>query len=178
MKKFFGIVFILLLLDSAPVFADDDLWEHFGDQNFYGTSQTVSDEEFEKALESKKGEKKPKQMKGKSIQESNETNSINQLPLELPILCIPTPIQINDDSILPVGHYQIIGENRGGKIYFKLYQSHYLMAEFEAVETLEDYNEPELQFVKLVPDGEDNLKIIYGSLDFNAYAVIHPANIE
>ncbi len=169
----------LFLTINTPSFAEGDLWDNFGDQNFYGTKEVVSDEDFDKAIESKKGNKKPKKMKGESIQESNETQVINQIPEELPVICISTPIQINDTAVLPIGHYQVIGEKRNGKIYLKLYQSHYLMAEFEASETLEDYNEPEVQFVKLITDEKDKqLKIIYGSIDFNAYVNVKQANQE
>ncbi len=117
-------------------------------------------------------------MKGESFQQSNETASINQLPRELPVICISVPIKINEDSVLPVGHYQVAGEKRGDKIYLKLYQSHYLMAEFEAVETLEDYEQPEVHFVNLITDKDDKLTIIYGSIDFNAYVKLEQADYQ
>jgi len=163
-------------MTGGQAFADGDIWDNFGDQNFYGSKEAVSDKDFDKALESKKKQKKPKKMKGESYQESNETEVINQIPKELPIVSISVPIQINEDAILPPGHYQVVGEQRQGKIFLKLYQAHYLMAEIEAVETLEDYNEPEVHFVKFITDEKDNqLKIIYGSIDFNAYANVKPA---
>lgn len=175
MKKFLSLIFSVLIFSAVPVFADGDIWDNFGDQNFYGSKEAVSDKDFDKALESKKKTKKPKKMKGDSYQESNETEVINQIPKELPIVCISVPIQVNEDSILPVGHYQAVGEQRNGKIFIKLYQAHYLMAEFEAQETLEDYGEPEVHFVKFITDKDNQLKIIYGSIDFNAYAVVEPA---
>ena len=174
MKKFCGIIFSILILASQPVFADGDLWDNYGDQNFYGAQEAVSDEDFDKAIESKKGDK-PKKMKGESFQQSNETEVINQIPKELPVICISTPLQITDKAVLPIGHYQVIGEKRNNKIYLKLYQAHYLMAEFEAAETFDDYGEPEVHFVKLITDKDDKLKIIYGSIDFNAYAIVTPA---
>ena len=173
MKKFLGIIFTLLLINTACL-ADGDLWDNFGDQNFYGTKGAVSDEDFDKAIESKKGTK-PKKMKGESYQQSNETEVINQLPKELPVVCISTTIQIGEKAVLPVGHYQVMSEKRGDKIYLKLYQGHYLMAEIEAQETLEDFNEPEVHFVKFITDKDNQLKIIYGSIDYNAYAILKPA---
>ncbi len=173
MKKFCAIIFSILLLTSLPVLADGDLWDNYGDQNFYGAQEAVTDDEFDKAIESKKG--KPKKMKGESFQQSNETEVINQIPQELPVICISVPLQITDKAILPIGHYQVVGEQKNGKTYLKLYQAHYLMAEIEAVETLEDFGEPEVHFVKLITDKDNKLKIIYGSIDFNAYAIVTPA---
>lgn len=175
MKKFFGLILsIAIILSSQTAFADGDLWDNYGDQNFYGAEKAVSDEDFDKAIESKKGNK-PKKMKGESYQESNETEVINQIPKELPVICISTPLQITDKAVLPVGHYQVVGEKRNNKIYLKLYQAHYLMAELEATETFDDYGEPEIHFVKLITDNDNKLKIIYGSIDFNAYAIVTPA---
>lgn len=175
MRKFLSLIFSILILSNIPSFAEGDLWDNFGDQNYYGNKGAVSDEEFDKAIESKKREKPPKKMKGESIQQSDETNAINQIPKELPVVCISTPIQINEDAVLPIGHYQVVGENRGDKIYLKLYQGHYLMAEFEAEETLEDFNEPEVSFVNFITDKDNKLKIIFGSIDFNAFATVNPA---
>ncbi len=176
MKNLLSITLTILILSAAPVFADGDIWDNFGDQNIYGSKEAVSDKDFDKALESKKKTKKPKQMKGDSYQESNETEVINQIPKELPIVSISIPIQINEDSILPPGHYQVVGEQRQGKIFLKLYQAHYLITELEAQETFDDYNEPEVHFVKFIMDQKDNqLKIVYGSIDFNAYAIVQAA---
>lgn len=176
MKKLLSILILTLILTSpTAVMAEGDLWDNFGDQNFYGSKGAVSDEEFDKAIESKKGEKKPKKMKGESYQQSNETEIINQIPKELPVVCISTPIQINQNATLPIGHYQVVGEKRNNKIYLKLYQAHYLMAEFEATETNDDFDEPEVHFVKFITDKDNNLKIIYGSIDFNAYVNVQAA---
>ena len=49
------------------------------------------------------------------------------------------------------------------------------MAEFEAEETLEDFNEPEVSFVNFITDKDNKLKIIFGSIDFNAFATVNPA---
>jgi len=174
MKNFIAILFLIFFSGNFAL-ADGDLWDNFGDQNFYGTKGAVSDKDFDKAIESKKGAKKPKKMKGESFQQSNETDAINQLPKELPVICVSVPLQINEDAILPIGHYQVTSEKRGDKIYLKLYQGHYLMAEFEAEETLEDFNEPEVHFVKFIADKDNNLKIIYGSIDYNAFATVKAA---
>ena len=58
MKKLFLTFFSLIFSISTAVYADDEgLWDNFGDTNIYG-QKPVSDQEFEKAIESKKGKKK------------------------------------------------------------------------------------------------------------------------
>ena len=180
MKRVFTVLFFLLLigmsLNSAS--AEGDLWDNFGDTNFYGNDKAVSEKEFQEAIDSKKGvkPKKPKRNQGKTIQQSNETEFINQLPQELPVITITVPIKLKDNAVLPVGHYQVTSEKRNGQIYLKLYQGHYLMAQFPAVETLEDYDMPEINFAGFVPeDVENHYKIIFGSLDYNAFSQVEGA---
>ena len=174
-SKFLSLILVFLISFANPVFAEGDLWDNYGDQNFYGTEGAVSDEDFDKAIERKKGGKDPKKMKGESIQQSNETDAINQIPKELPVICLSVPVKIGDDAVLPIGHYQVASEKRGDKIYLKLYQGYDLMAEFEAVETLDDFEQPEVHFVDLIMGKDNKLKIIYGSIDYNAYVNLDPA---
>ena len=95
MNKAVLLLLIVLICNSQPVFAEGDLWEHFGDSNIYG-QKAVTDKEFEDALESKKG--KPKKQKdkllrnGESFQQSNETEFLTAMPKELPILLIPVDL--------------------------------------------------------------------------------------
>ncbi len=173
--KIISVIFILFVSFYSPAFCEGDLWDNYGDQNFYGTEGAVSDEDFDKAIDSKKGGKKPKKMKGESIQQSNETDVINQLPKELPVICMSVPVKVGENAVLPVGHYQVASEKRGDKIYLKLYQGYDLMAEFEAVETLDDFEQPEVHFVDLITGKDNRLKIIYGSIDYNAYVNLEPA---
>ena len=174
MKKLF-IVFLSLLISGCNfAFAEGELWDNFGDQNFYNTKKYVSDKDFQKAIDVKKGEKKPKKKKGDTFHQGNETNVINQIPKELPIVCINVPVKINEEAILPIGHYQVMSEKRANKIYLKLYQGHYLITEFEAVETLDDFDEPEINFANFITDGY-TYKLIYGSIDYNAYVNLDSA---
>lgn len=179
MKRFFLIFFIAYLMTSGISYAEDgDLWDNFGDTNVYGQTP-VTDEEFEKAIESKKGKpKKPKDRllrNGESYQQSNETQFLSKIPKELPILLIPINLSLQEDVILPIGHYQVSGEKKDGKVYLKLYQAHNLLANLPAVETNSDFNEEEINFVKLLQENESQVKIIYGSVDFNAYAIVNIA---
>ncbi len=173
MKKIIAIIFTFLLISGNTVFADGDLWDNFGDQNSYG-QKAVSDEEFDKALESKQKKKKRNKNipKGNEFHQSNETEFIKQTEEELPVLCIPAGLYIDENNILPIGHYQVEGEKKNGKPVLKLYQAHFLMAEIPAVETNDDFNQETVHFVKLLENGEKQVKIIFGSIDFNAYSII------
>ena len=175
MKKFLIMFFIILCASINTAYAEGDLWDNFGDTNVYG-QKPVTDEEFEKALESKKGKpKKPKDKllrNGEAFQESNETEVLSKMPAELPILLVPANLEIKKDVILPVGHYQVKGVKKDGKIFLQLFQSSELLASIPAAETRDDFGEDEINFVRLIGVNENQVKIIFGSLDFNAYAVM------
>ena len=176
MKKLFFILFAFIFLTSVHVFAEDDLWDNFGGFE-YSEQIPVTDEEFDsvvdKLKEKKYGKEKNKNMpKGESYRQSNETNYIRNVPQVLPVLCIPVKLQVNADSFIPVGHYQIVGEKINGEPVIKLYQSHYLIAQLNAFETLDDFNQSTINFVKLLPEEDNKVKIIFGNVDFNAYTIL------
>lgn len=175
MKKFFIIFYVFLLVSSNFVFADDDMWDNYMDPNVYG-QKAVSQEEFDKALEQKTKHKKNKNIpKGAEFYQSNETEMLKIEMEELPVLCVPVNLHISQEYVLPVGHYQVMGEMRDGKPYLKLYQAHTLIAEFPANLTKNDYGAQEVNFVKLIENGEEQVVIIFGSLDFNAYTSVNIA---
>ncbi len=176
MKKIFIMSIMSLFIFGNNTFADGDLWDNFGDQNYYG-NKAVSDADFKKAIEIKKGNKKPKKEKGETYQQSNETEVINQIPAELPVLSVTCPVKLPQDAVLPTGHYQVVSEKIDNKIYLKLYQGHFLMASLEAIETLDDFEQPEVNFAGFIPSG-DKFKIIYGSIDYNAYVDLEPEIYE
>lgn len=173
MKKFFVILFLLIFSVPVEVLAEGDLWDNFGDTNVYG-QKPVSDEEFQQALDSKKGKKKRDKNipKGESFSQSNETEMLSNKSKELPILLIPMPLKVFDNGIIPIGHYQVEGVKENGNVYLKLYQAHDLIAKLPAQETNDDFGEPTINFVKLLPHGDYHVKIIYGGIDFNAYTVL------
>ena len=76
------------------------------------------------------------------------------------------------EGVLPVGHYQVKGEKDGQSVVLNFYQSQYLMARVPAVETSDDFGEDTISFVKWFAEGDDKVKVIYGSLDFNAYVIL------
>lgn len=180
MKKIFVLLSVLFIF-SGNVLADDfgssgDLWDNYADDTATraGQQKPVTDEQFNSIVDKLKAkrQKKPKKMKGESFQQSNETNEIKEAVEELPILSISIPLKLNDDGVLPVGHYQAKGEMVDGVPRIKLYQSQFLMADFPATETNDDFNEPEINFIKLKDYNENQVKIIFGSMDFNAFAIV------
>lgn len=48
----------------------------------------------------------------------------------------------------------------------------FLKVKVRACETSDDYDQDSINFVKLLPYNEQFVKIIFGSLDFNAYAYV------
>lgn len=175
MKKFLTTIFSLIIFTSCAALAEGDLWDNFGDQNSYGQTP-VSDKEFEKALESKRGKKKRNKNipKGNELHQSNETQFIKDAEEEMPVLCIPVQLKVGNE-IIPVGHYQIDGEKKDGKTSLKLYQAHFLMAQIPAQETQDDYGKETVHFVELLEHNDKQVKIIFGSIDFNAYSIIDVA---
>lgn len=175
MKRIFTIIFSLFLL-TGNMAVGEDLWDNFGDPYSYG-QKPVTDEEFEKALESKKKKTKRNKNipKGSEFHQSNETQFIKEAEEEMPILCVPVGLVVVENKILPVGHYQIDGEKRDGKTYLKFYQAHFLIAEIPAQETNDDFGQETVHFVKLLEHNENQVKIIFGSIDFNAYSIINIA---
>ena len=175
MRKILSLILILFFTSNLAI-ADGDLWDNFGDQNVYG-QQAVSEQDFQKALDSKKQKQKQKKKKdknipkGESFSQSNETEALSNTTKELPILLIPLSLKVGD-GIIPVGHYQVEGKKENGQTFLMLYQGHTVIAKLPAEETNDDFGEPSINFVKLLPHGDYHVQIIYGCLDFNAYSVI------
>lgn len=195
MKKFLILsIFIMFsCIFAAPVMADDidlpatgDLWDNWNTREEGREATPVTDEQFDKALEQvdKKVNKwrnwanKRKIPKGQEFSQSNETEIINNQHGDkdaLPVVCIPVGLMAGED-IVPIGHYQIKGEKINGQPVLQLYQAHNVMAQFPAVETSDDFGENAILFAKWVPQNDNQIKLIYGSLELNAYAIIEIAN--
>ena len=193
MKKFLILgLFVIISLSAIPsAMADDvdlpatgDLWDNWNTREEGREAKPVSDEDFDKAVEQvdkkvnrwKNWAQKRKIPKGEEFSQSNETELIKEEHDKdsLSVLCVPVGL-IAGENVLPIGHYQVKGEKINGMPVLKFYQAHYEMAEFPAVETQDDFGEETISFVKWVPVNDNQIKVLYGSMDFNAYAII---NIE
>ncbi len=193
MKKFL-LLALFVVLSTAPAMADvsdvaDDLWTNYGIDITSGQeAKPVTDEEFEKALEEmdakinkwKNWAQKRKMPKGQEFSHSNETEIINNEHGEdssLPVISLPVEIKIGEE-ILPVGHYQVEGEKNQENVTLNIYQAGNLLTKIPAIETKDDFDQEEILFANWLSEGENQIKIIYGSLDFNAYAIVNTSENE
>lgn len=192
MKKILTLgLFIALAITASPLaIADDvdapatgDLWDNWNTRQDEREAKPVSDEDFDKALKQvdqkvnkwKNWAEKRKIPKGEEFSQSNETEIINneqeKADNSLPVLTFPFELQIGEDY-MPVGHYQIKGEKVDGTVVFKFYQGNIKMAQIPATETNDDFNSETITFSKWEAQGDNEIKIMYGSMNLNAYAFV------
>lgn len=192
MKKILTLgLFIALAITASPLaIADDvdapatgDLWDNWNTRQDEREAKPVSDEDFDKALKQvdqkvnkwKNWAEKRKIPKGEEFSQSNETEIINneqeKADNSLPVLTFPFELQIGEDY-MPVGHYQIKGEKVDGTVVFKFYQGNIEMAQIPATETNDDFNSETITFSKWEAQGDNEIKIMYGSMDLNAYTFV------
>ena len=195
MKKFTLITMIILL--TALTSYADDFFDSYSDpgefdtNNLWADQKPVTNKEFEEvmgALEAKSKAKEQKQHKRKVKKISGGGTSLHsgldpmgeitsQIPLkkheeEGRLVNIPVNMVI-DGQILEKGFYNIYGEkDKDNVIYLSLYQSQFLKGKVKAYETQDDYDSDEIDFAKYEPCNDYYIKIMFGSLDFNAYAYI------
>jgi len=183
MKKFYIILSLFLVSHMTyPAIADDLGMDDYtsGVENAWYGQKPVTDEEFEKAVtklqDKKKGPKK-KVFKGNSLNKTNENgNYMNELSERTLLLGLPVELITADGQEIPVGHYNVVGKKVKDKVYMEFRQSSSVIATVEAKETDNDFGETSINFIKLLPYDETKVKIIYGSIDFNAAAFINIKN--
>ncbi|MCM1002839.1 MAG: hypothetical protein NC408_00690 [Candidatus Gastranaerophilales bacterium] len=186
-KSLLVILFFALIL---PVFADE--WDDFGSvERMWDGQKSITNKEFEEvmdALQTNQKQKEEKQKKKKIKKISGGGNSLhNDLGVEKEINEIPNlknkaeegvlvniPVRlILGDNILDKGFYKLIARRDDNqKIYVSFYQSQFFKGEIEATETEDDFGEDEIDFAKLSPYNKSFMRMIFGSLDFNAYSFI------
>lgn len=186
----FGLFIAISMSISLPTLADDvdapatgDLWDNWNTRQDERNAKPVSDEEFDKALKQvdqkvnkwKNWAEKRKIPKGEEFSQSNETEILNneqeKSDNSLPVLTFPFELKIGEDD-MPVGHYQIKGEKVDGQAVFKFYQGNIEMAQIPATETHDDFGEETITFSKWEAQGDNEIKIMYGSIDLNAYTFV------
>lgn len=184
------IIFISVLCFSLSVFAEDE-WSDFGNiDRAWDGQKSITNQEFEQAidvLEGKKKQKEEKQRKKRVKKLSGGGNSLhsdlhtdkNITPLDVlgkvdegMLLNVPVNLII-DENPIEKGYYKVFAEREsGGDIYFKFYQSQFYKGKIRASETKNDFGKDTIDFVELLPYDNNFVKIIFGSLDFNAYAYV------
>ena len=189
----FAVLFLFLILLSPVVFAEDDFFDKYtGIDRAWDNQKPITNDEFEKAIDTltakqKKKDEKARKKKIKKISGGGTSLHNNLEPnLEIPeqevlkkkkefegqLINIPVNVVI-DGNVLDKGYYNVFGEkDKDNNIILSLYQAHKLIGKFKAYETKDDYDSEELDFVKMVPYDDNYIKIIYGSLDFNAYGYL------
>lgn len=175
---------------AVPVFADE--WDDFGTvERMWDGQKSITNKEFEEVMDAlqapqKQKEEKQKKKKIKKISGGGNTlhsdlnveNKINEIPdlksktEEGVLVNIPVRL-ILGDNFLEKGFYKVLARRDDDKkIYVSFYQSQFFKGEIEVTETDDDFGEDEIDFAKLLPYNKSFMRMIFGSLDFNAYAYI------
>lgn len=192
MRIIITISILLLIFIGTSVYADDESMPAGGVEdlikytnsvdNAFAGQKPVTDEEFEKvykqvkAKKDKKNKKKSKPFKGTGYNEENNGGYIDETAQKNILLGVPTTLINGDGKEIPIGHYKIVGEQARDGTYLDFYQSSTLVARVPAITTDSDFDQNAINFVQLMPYNEERVKVIFGSMDFNAYTFIKIKN--
>ncbi|MBR1907725.1 hypothetical protein IJ818_02180 [bacterium] len=178
MRKVIICLLILGIFASYRVVTAEEVdWNSIGNpDNAWDGQKPITNKEFEQVIteleKRKKGNKKAnKPQKGQEMNKANETELLSNINTAIPLLNLPVSAIIGEKVLIP-GHYKVIGEKVGDKIYLKFYQGHYMVAKTEAYETEDDFNSEEIYFLKYETVSGNQLKIMFGSMEFNAFAFV------
>ena len=192
MKKLSVLFAFLLFLLSPSVFAEDFSSDNSVIEHAWDGQKPITDAEFEKAIntltekkkkkEDKARKKKIKKISGggtslhKGLEPMSEISAQDALKekgeFDGQLLNIPVDFVI-DGKVLESGYYNVFGEkDKSGDVYLSFYQAHYFKGKVKAQKTKNDFGDEHLDFVKMEPYNEDYIRVMYGSLDFNAYAYV------
>lgn len=192
MKKLTVIFIFFTFMFFLPVFAEDFSDDYASIEHAWDGQKTITDKEFEQAIntltekQKKKDEKakkrKIKKVSGggtslhKGLEPMSEISAQDALKekgeFDGQLLNIPVNVVI-DGNILDSGFYNVFGEkDKYGDIYLSFYQAHYFKGKIKAYQTKNDFEDESLDFVKIEPYDNEYVRIMFGSLDFNAYAYL------
>lgn len=192
MKKLAFIILLVLLISPINVVADDFFDNYKGIDHAWDGQKSITNKEFEEAINTltekqKKKEARAKKRKirkisgggtslHKGLEPMSEISAQEALKekgeFDGQLVNIPVDIII-DDKVLEKGYYNVFGEkDKNGEVYLSLYQAHYLKGKVKAYKTNNDFDSENLDFAKFEQYNDDYVRIIYGSLDFNAYAYL------
>lgn len=185
MRIIIGLLFFIILFtpkafsESFDDFSDvDKMWDEQNTVNVQDYDKVIEALEEKKDIrEEKVRRKKIKKLGGgsslhKDITIKNEISEINDLKPDEDILVnVPVDLMV-DGKFLEKGFYKVIGKSENHKLYIEFYQSQFFKGKVEVKETNDDFGEEDINFAKIVPYNDAFVKIIFGSLDFNAYAYI------
>ena len=196
MKRIAYIVIFLVMLSPLSVLSDDFFDNYAGIDHAWDGQKPVTNTEFEEAIntltekqkkkEEKAKKKKIKKISGggtslhKGLEPMSEISAQDALKakgeFDGQLLNIPVNV-IVDGKVLEKGFYNVFGEkDKNGDVYLSFYQAHYFMGKVKAYVTKNDFDDENLDFVKMEPYDENYIRVMYGSLDFNAYAYLRYIN--
>ncbi|MCM1265141.1 MAG: hypothetical protein NC200_02990 [Candidatus Gastranaerophilales bacterium] len=188
MKKAIILGLLCLMFLPLAVMAAEDWSDYDNIDNAWDGQKTITNKQFEdtmnaiqakkKQKEAKQREKAIKKVKGNSLtpqMDAHNENMVNEQPQENldegQLLNIPVDFTV-DGKIIDRGFYKVLGERKQDGVYILLYQAHSLKAKIKANETNDDFDEKYIQFAKMIPCNSHQFKIIYGSVDFNAFVYL------
>lgn len=168
----------IIFLSAGIVFAEDVDWSSIGNpDNAWDGQKPITNKEFEEVvteLEKRKNKSKrgPKPMKGSELNKSsNDVELLSNINSAIPLLNLPVPILVGGEILIP-GHYKVVGEKVNNKVYLKFYQGYRMVAQTEAYETEDDFGSEDIYFLKYEEVPNNHLKIMFGSMEFNAFTFV------
>ena len=192
MQKVAFLILFVMLASPISVIADDFFDDYKGIEHAWDGQKSITNKEFEDAINTltekqKKKEARAKKRKirkisgggtslHKGLEPMSEISAQEALKekgeFDGQLVNIPVDIII-DNNVLEKGYYNVFGEkDKNGDIYLSFYQAHYLKGKVKAYKTNNDFDAENLDFAKFEEYNDDYVRIIYGSLDFNAYTYL------
>ena len=187
---------VVLLIVLSLIFiskAKADGWDDFANvDRMWDGQKSITNQEFEQVMEKleekgkqkeeKQVKKKRKKLFGSGTTLHNELNPDNDLnefeslkskEAEGVVINVPVSLVLAK-TVLEKGFYKVLPERDedSKKIYINFYQSQFLKGRVEVIETDDDYEKETIDFAEIIPYDDSFVKIIFGSIDFNAYAFI------
>lgn len=190
MKKI-AILLMAIFFLTTPCFSKDNNDENLGSMSDYlggkgsvfddpfGGQKQYTDEDFQKALEEKKShikKYKKKKVRGTANSDNDASTKVDETAEKTIVLMLPNNILNGDGTFIPTGHYKIVGVEEDDKVYLDFYQAHSRIARVPAIKTKYDFNESDINFAKVIPYDDNKIKVIFGSLDFNAWTLLRIVN--
>lgn len=190
MKKYFFAIIIALCILAPMSFAED--WDDFSNlDRAWDGQKTITNKEFEEVMDALQANQKKKEAKqrkkaikkigggGTSLHSDlNPDKSFSEIQKVSPeqegiLVNVPVHLMI-DGNVLEKGYYKLIAQRdeKDKKIYILFYQSQFLKGKVQAEETEDDFGEENLDFARLIPYNNSFVKMVFGCIDFNAFAYI------
>ena len=192
MNRIIAFLLSICITLSVNVYADVFYEDYTGIDHAWDNQKPITNQEFEQAINTltekqRKKDEKAKKKKIKKISGGGTSLHKGLEPMgeiqehellkekdknEGQLVNIPVNIII-DGKVLEKGFYNVFGEkDENNVIYLSFYQAHYLKGKVKAYPTKNDFEAETLDFVKFEPYDKNYVRIIFGSLDFNAYTYL------